>query len=231
MEIGIGQVVEIRMEADGLRRALISVPAQFIPQPGQYLQAHALDDEDAPLSFSLFLGGTSSGSNTFLAAPPIPKHWRPGAQLQVRGPLGNGFHLPDRAKKIGLVGLGRTIARLMPLARPDLEVALFTDAPLPDLPVQVEANPLEALPEAFPWADLLAVDVPANLVSELHQSLGLPANQPPPCPIQVLVTVDMPCGGMAECGVCALSTSSRGYALACLDGPVFELGSRSLKKR
>jgi hypothetical protein len=33
----------------------------------------------------------------------------------------------------------------------------------------------------------------------------------------------MPCGGLAECGVCALP-AHRGWKLLCKDGPVLELG-------
>jgi NAD(P)H-flavin reductase len=38
-----------------------------------------------------------------------------------------------------------------------------------------------------------------------------------------LVVAPMPCGGLAECGVCAVTTR-RGWKLACKDGPVFDLG-------
>jgi len=39
---------------------------------------------------------------------------------------------------------------------------------------------------------------------------------------QVLVVTPMPCGGLAECGVCAFTTR-RGWKMACKDGPVFDL--------
>jgi hypothetical protein len=39
---------------------------------------------------------------------------------------------------------------------------------------------------------------------------------------QALVITPMPCGGIAECGVCAV-TARRGWKLACKDGPVFDL--------
>jgi hypothetical protein len=32
----------------------------------------------------------------------------------------------------------------------------------------------------------------------------------------------MPCAGLAACGVCAVQTR-RGWKLACVDGPVFDL--------
>jgi dihydroorotate dehydrogenase electron transfer subunit len=33
---------------------------------------------------------------------------------------------------------------------------------------------------------------------------------------------EMPCGGLGDCGVCAL-TSGRAWKLACQDGPVFDI--------
>jgi hypothetical protein len=39
---------------------------------------------------------------------------------------------------------------------------------------------------------------------------------------QVLVVTPAPCGGLAECGVCAVTTR-RGWKMACKDGPVFSL--------
>ena len=39
---------------------------------------------------------------------------------------------------------------------------------------------------------------------------------------QALVRTPMPCGALADCGVCTVRTS-RGPKLACKDGPVFDL--------
>jgi dihydroorotate dehydrogenase electron transfer subunit len=57
----------------------------------------------------------------------------------------------------------------------------------------------------------------------LRKSLQLRAHEYLPCPAQVLVTSPMPCGGIAECGVCALPLRKKGYVLTCKDGPVFNL--------
>jgi len=40
---------------------------------------------------------------------------------------------------------------------------------------------------------------------------------------QVLVRTPVPCGGIAECGVCAVTLKSE-WKLACKDGPVFDWG-------
>jgi hypothetical protein len=86
----------------------------------------------------------------------------------------------------------------------------------------IEAHPLAALPESLVWADLLAIDLPLARLPELHGCLGLGAREPLPCLMQVLVLADIPCGGLAECHVCAVPVG-RGWKLACKDGPVFDL--------
>ena len=96
---------------------------------------------------------------------------------------------------------------------------LFTDAELPRLPTQVEANPLDALPDALSWADFLALDGPPDTLEGLGKILKGTIR----CPAQILVHIPMPCGGMADCGVCAVRTKKNKYKLACVDGPVFDL--------
>ena len=103
-----------------------------------------------------------------------------------------------------------------------MAVAFFTDLILPPLPSVVEISPLHAAPEALGWADFLALDLPLEAVSRLQPVLGLPAEaRNLPCPSQALVLADMPCSGLAACGVCAI-TLRRGWKLACQDGPVFD---------
>ena len=101
-------------------------------------------------------------------------------------------------------------------------MALFTDAPLPQLPSAVEAYPLNALPELLSWADFIALDLPTAALVDLRARLGLGVHGRLTCPAQALVLAAMPCGGVAECGVCAIP-AHRGWKLACKDGPVFNL--------
>jgi hypothetical protein len=132
---------------------------------------------------------------------------------------------------MALVGLGDTTARLAPLIPAALgqeaAVALFSDAPLPArLPSSVEAYPLSALSELLNWADFIAIDLPLAALPDLRSRLGLSAsmdhNLHLHCPAQALVLAPMPCGGLAECGVCAVP-AQHGWKLACSDGPVFNL--------
>jgi NAD(P)H-flavin reductase len=224
-----GRVTRIELGQDGGRRVEIACPQETIPAPGQYIQAHRKGDETVAVPFSIFLGGwPGEEASTFTAAPPIPPDWQPGDLLTLRGPLGQGFTLPPRAKRVGLVALGCNVARLLPLAEMALnqgsEVALFTDARLPRLPTQVEANPLRALPEALSWGDYLAFDGAPSDYGVIGESLNLLPETRLPCPAQMLVYLPMPCGGLGECGVCALPGKGRKYKLACVDGPVFAWG-------
>ena len=182
----------------------------------------------------VFSAGSVPGG--FLIAPPIPLTWQPGTTLSLRGPLGRGFSLPASARSVALVALGDTYARLKPLLMAALEqtasVVLVSELSLPDLPPEVEIQPVSALPEVAQWADYLAIDVDRESLPGLREMLGfgeqagvkIEAQAAPwRAPAErVLVVTPMPCGGMAECGVCAV-TVRRGWKMACKDGPVFDL--------
>jgi dihydroorotate dehydrogenase electron transfer subunit len=146
--------------------------------------------------------------------------------LDLVGPLGHGFELPREVHRLGLVALGVTVARLMPLigqiGQPNAGATLFSDLPLPRMPALLEAYPLASLVEALDWPDFLVVDLPNEKLTELRNLLGLSEGIRLTCPAQALVTTSMPCTGLAQCGACAVPTR-RGWKLACEDGPVFDL--------
>jgi dihydroorotate dehydrogenase electron transfer subunit len=146
--------------------------------------------------------------------------------LELHGPLGKGFSLPENARRVALIGLAETPARLLPLANlavnRQIAAALFTDAPLTGLPAALEIQTLAALPEALSWADFIAIDLTLQALPELRHYLGLGTVDLLPCPAQALVMTPIPCGGIAECGACAVP-AHRGWKLACRDGPVFNL--------
>jgi NAD(P)H-flavin reductase len=219
-----GRVMEIRLEAGGQREALIACPQEAIPQAGQYLFASDPDDPGEVLGVPLFLAEKSA--HGFWSAPSIPNLWRPGMNLELIGPLGHGFELPREVHRLGLVALGETVSRLIPLigqiGQSRAGVTLFTDLPLPRMPTLLEAYPLASLLEVLDWPDFLAVDLPLQELAELRNMLGLLEGIRLTCPAQVLVTTSMPCAGLAQCGACAVP-ARRGWKLACEDGPVFDL--------
>jgi hypothetical protein len=217
MHTGKGQIVETILE-DGFRLARIACPSNLIPSAGQYLLAS--DASDSPLSLPLFY--TDSAPEGFTAAPPIPDSWMPGMRLSLRGPLGHGFTIPLAARRIALIAFDDSPLSLRGLIQPTLKqgaaVVLVSDVTIANLSDEVEVQPLSALPEIMTWADYAAFDVTrANLI-RLRERLGTLIQ----FPVQILIRTPMPCGGVAECGVCAVSLRS-GWQMVCKDGPVFDL--------
>jgi hypothetical protein len=215
-----GRVAEVQLHS-GVAGALIACPSEIVPAAGQYLLAV---QAGAILATPLFLA--DSWDRGFLAAPPYPESWRPGTELSLYGPLGKGYRLPADTQRLGLIALGDTNARLLPLtsaAKSErYSVTLFSEAPLGDLPPDLEAYPLKDLQESLSWADFLAVDVPLDRLESLVEHFGNYSQELAELRGQVLVQAVMPCGGLGECSVCAVKVK-RSWKLACKDGPVFDL--------
>jgi len=221
MHIGKGQVLELILE-NGLRIARISCPVDLIPSPGQYLLAG--DASDSPLPVSLF--STESAPGSFISSAPIPETWTPGAKITLRGPLGHGFDLPASARKVALVPFDDSSSRLRSLIKPALKqgaaVVLVSDLDGERLPDEVEIQPFSALDEILAWADFVAFNVARENLPGLRERLGVLGQLSVKKEAQVLVHTPVPCGGVAECGVCAVTLKSS-WKLACKDGPVFDL--------
>jgi hypothetical protein len=223
MQIGAGKITEIFSALDGCVSLRVDCSPKLVPGPGQYLLAYEEGDADAVLTVPLFRVGSAS-QPIFQGDTDLPAGWGPGTSLRLRGPLGKGFNIPADTRHLALAACGDTISRLFPLIDliPDVDIAVFSNAPLADLPMEIEAHPLDALSETMGWADYLAIDLPLERLDTLRQILGLDAQQGLPCLAQVLILSSMPCGALAECGVCAVP-ARKGYKLACKDGPVFDL--------
>ncbi|MFZ5881105.1 MAG: hypothetical protein ACOY0R_17185 [Chloroflexota bacterium] len=211
-----GQLLELYYDTERAA-ARILCPPQLVPAPGQYLLAH--DGSDSPLAVSVFPAGPAVDG--FLAAPSLPRAWTPGTPLHLRGPLGRGFSLPSAARRVALLAWDDSPARLLALLPQALgqgaAVTLVSRATPQELPAEVEVQPLRALDEALAWADFLAVDAGRESLPGLRSRLAA-WNQ---AAVQVLVRAEMPCGGLAECGVCAVRVRS-GWRMACKEGPVFD---------
>ena len=221
MKNGRGQVAEIFLDS----RARIVCPPELIPAPGQYILAHALGFDD-PLADPVFF--SDSAPDGFRAAPGLPSTWTPGTKLNLRGPLGHGFTIPVAARKVALVAFDNSPERLRGLIliafKQGAEVVLVSDVVAHDLPEVVEVQPLQALPEICQWSDFAAFDVARENLPRLKERIGT-GNQ---LQAQVLIRAPMPCGAVAECGVCAVNIRNE-WKLICKDGPVFDLASWSQK--
>ena len=225
----VAQLFEITLTPDGKTAGRIRCAPHLIPSPGQYLMAYGQQEPDAPLATPIFSAGLCPGG--FLAAPPLPAHWRPGLNLNIRGPIGKGFQLPATARFVALATFtapscaqcrenpARLMALIDPILAQNAALVLLADHPADGLPAAVEISPLSALPETLHWADYLAFDVPKAALPAVMQSIRT-ANYSGNG--QILVETAMPCGGMSECGVCAINLRT-GHKLTCKNGPVFDL--------
>jgi len=205
---------------DGLRHARIDCSASLVPAPGQYLLAS--DASSSTLPVPIFY--TDSAPQGFIAASPLPDSWNPRQEVDLRGPLGRGFVLSPSARRVVLVAFDNSPARLHGLIAPALTqnaaVVLLCDSRLDHLPDAVEVQPISALPEIMDWADYIAFDIARENLPRLEES-ALNGNQTKALPeAQFLIRTPLACGGIAECGVCAV-TGKSGWKMACKDGPVF----------
>lgn len=223
MHIGKGQVVEWVLD-NGFRQARIACPAELVPSPGQYLLGGTVSSSD-PLPVSLF--STDSSPGGFITTAPVPESWTPGTELNLRGPLGHGFLLHPSARRVALVPFDDSFARLRGLIRPGLAqgaaVVLLSDSDGENLPDEVEVQPISTLGDILSWADYIAVNVTRENLLGLMERFGKMNQSSVKREAQVLVNTPVPCGGVAECGVCAVALRT-GWRLVCKDGPVFGLG-------
>ena len=194
------------------------------PSPGQFFQAFAADSDD--LLPTLLYPCRVSPAELVLCGD-IPKSWVPGTELHLHGPRGNGFHLPPLTRRAALTTLDVfSLNRIMALADTALssgmEVTLFTDLHLSGLAPEIEVLPLEELNQVRDWADYLAAVLLPNQVNAFRNELKLNSGRKIPCSAEIMLEMPMICDETSACGVCAVNTS-RGWRLACKDGPVFGL--------
>lgn len=220
MSTGKGQLLQLILE-DGYRYAHIMCPPNLVPLPGQYLLAG--DGSNVPLPVPLFY--TDSAPQGFIATAAVPDSWNPGLELHLRGPLGRGFTLPLSARKVGLVVFEASPARirgLIELALKQRAAVVLVCASTPEnLPDDVEVQPISALGDVVEWADYLAFDVARENLNQMREQLKNADQFASGQAVQILIHTPVPCGGVAECGGCAVTLKS-GWKLACRDGPVFD---------
>lgn len=198
----------------------LATPLNFVP--GQYFRA-AVDGSGEVLPQIFF--PIQKNSLNLTLEPLREGRWQPGQEISLRGPLGNGFQMPAAVEHVGLISFGSAnAALLLPLAAALLaegkDVALATAAPLRGLPPALEVLPPEQAQDVTIWADGVAISAWRNDLGQVIERFRGNGSRKL---IQVLVQTDMPCGGVAACGVCALPTK-KGWKLTCKDGPVFVLG-------
>lgn len=215
-------VQEVRMMGETLVLRIPAVPT-LKPLPGQYFQVYAPGTAESAAS-ALFLAGEQPSHWDLVGT--IPPDWVPGGRLRWRGPLGRGFDLPAGAARTAFVPWQNSGLTMLPLLQQALRrkaAVTWYSRQVPGwLPPQVEVLPPESLLDAANWADYLALTCDIKHLTELHAALGLNPSDRLKSKAEVLVRTPLVCGGVGECGVCAVKTR-RGWKLACKDGPVFDL--------
>jgi len=222
MHTGNGHVVEALL-VQGQTLLRIVCPIELIPRPGQYLQAASASLIE-PLPVSLFY--TESAPGGFIASGDLLEKFSVGRELRFRGPLGRGFSVPPTARKIGLISFDESSAYLSGIAavglKQDAGVVVVSNSNEERFPDEVEIQPIANIADVLNWADYLAMHVHREKLPELKKILmeggGLKIRKD----AQVLIRTQMPCGGLADCSVCAIRESSD-FQLVCKDGPVFDL--------
>jgi dihydroorotate dehydrogenase electron transfer subunit len=127
---------------------------------------------------------------------------------------------------VALIAFDESPARLRGLIsialKQEAEIVLVCNVVADELPESVEVQPLQALTDVYHWADYAAFDVGRENLHQLREMLGKAEQAKGPREAQVLIRTPMPCGALAECGVCAL-TIKHEWKMVCKDGPVFDL--------
>jgi hypothetical protein len=213
-------VVEVAA-VGGAMRVTVSGPDPGA-QPGQACLAWTTLPAQPFLRVSLFLSpGHGGGGQFFLPVGHPYARLAPGDTLDLLGPLGRGFRLPQRGGH--LLVIAAALERLLPLVEAALEAGLAVTALTPRsaelLPSDVEIHRGPLTPELASWADLVALDVADPHARAQH----IRALAPPRGPeyVQALVTPLMPCG-TGGCQACWVELNAPHVRkLACVDGPVF----------
>lgn len=248
-------VVQVDRLTSEYVRISLHMPGGFEGRPGQFVMARSWGVYDPllprPFSIHRFLEGRDGfellikirGRGTECLAS-----LKPGDSVQILGPLGNGFRIPARARRIALVARGIGVAPMLALAeeavREGVEVYTFLSARSRDSLVCVdELRALSAYayvltddePEAvgrlvthelFEKAALDSIDAVyicgsnrlTRAVAQLSMESGIPG--------YVSLESAMACG-VGWCKGCVCRTrkpdGEERYSCVCTDGPVFDV--------
>jgi dihydroorotate dehydrogenase electron transfer subunit len=218
-----------------------------LAQPGQYVMVRCGEGYDMPLRRPLGIHRISEdGISLLYTVVGRGTSWlserKVGENIDLFGPLGNGFEIYHSSRNLLLVAGGVGIAPLVALAEHAIDKGLkvrlvigeksaakiYPERLLPSgikPVVTTEDGSLgqkgvvtDILPQFISWADQVFLCGPLPMyraVAKADKKLG---NKP----TQVLLETVMGCG-VGACLSCSIETK-RGRKLVCKDGPVFEFG-------
>ena len=210
----------------------------LLPRPYSIMRATrpGAGEEHGALDLLVFTGGRGAGR---LAEA------RAGDQFPILGPLGNGYDLDPRARRLLLIAVGHGIAPIVALAELSLargrEVTMLVGAPsaaqlLPLAYLPEEAEIVVATADGsrghqgtvtdlvgayLEWADAIYAYAPEAVYAALRDALRAYRGARTLPPVQAAMERSMACG-MGVCLGCVVETTS-GLKTVCRDGPVFPL--------
>ncbi len=160
----------------------------------------------------------------------------PQQTLNVIGPTGNGFPLPETTRRLLLIADETSALLLLPLVDALLDrggrvsLLLITTGGIdrwrPLLPMAVELRPVspqdwkQSVHDGIRWSDQTCVAVPNGLLRELCRlvtDMHIEAGS-----IFVLPEADLACG-YGACLACVVPLANGRLTRACIHGPVFNL--------
>ena len=174
------------------------------------------------LPVSLFpCGELPDGLNLCGKSPPF---WQTGDTLLLQGPCGQGFIESLKVRKLAIHAVEPALeSRLHLVAVQALQrgadVAWVSDNLSVELPPQVEVLKSTDFMDAVAWSDACAVALLIGRIADFQHSNPFKPGET--AKVEVLLDTPLICGN-SHCGVCAVETT-KGWKLACKDGPVFRL--------
>lgn len=235
-------------------RLTVTGPALPGLAPGQFLMVRCADALACYLRRPVFPRQTGPHQFEWLLRPhPDPGlAWlvtrKPGDTLDVLGPLGNGFPLPDTTRNLLLVSDTQTVTPLLGLVEQAVtagkSVTLVLGGrtassiyPVTELPAAVEVHaatldgslgrrgPLtDLLPDLICWADTVCAVGSAALYQMLQQQANRHRIRLELGFLYALyLNHPLPCG-LGTCDACLIDTPA-GAKRLCTSGPVLDLGA------
>lgn len=211
-------------------------------QPGQFVTLRCGEDTMLRRPFSIH-GIQSDKVCILFAVVGRGTRWlslkSEGDELDVLGPLGNGFQINEASRRLLLVAGGIGVAPLTFLAQQAIAEGrsvkllsgaataqcLYPHANVPDL-MQVTQDGSDGekgmvtdfIPSLAGWADQVFACGPIPM----YRTMARMSRDLDDTPIQIALEQVMACG-VGACRGCAVPTT-RGMRMVCQDGPVFDLG-------
>lgn len=224
--------------------------------PGQFLLVRCADRFTCYLRRPIFPAALDKDQLTLLLQPdPDPGlAWlltrQPGDPLDVLGPLGSGFPLPDKTRNLLLVSDDQNIAPLLgQMCRAVADgvavtlvlggsraANLYPVSALPEV-VEFQAATLDGslghrgsitdlLPNLLAWADLVCAVGSSSLYLALQAQADKVRFGATSGFVYGLLIRPLVCG-VGACLSCAITTPT-GPKLICVDGPVFDMAQLNL---